>query len=66
MAGDQALVAWQSSQALVVARWLDDLPVALVPLWHDEQVPVILLWLKFAGVHAVVAWQVEHSEVVAI
>ena len=37
-----------------------------MPLWHDEQVPVTLLWLKLAGVQAVVEWQVLHSAVVAM
>ena len=39
-AGLQPVVVWQSPQTLVVARWVADLPVAVVPLWQDEQVPV--------------------------
>jgi hypothetical protein len=54
LAGAHATVVWQSVQELFVARWVADLPVALVPLWQDTQVPVTLLWLKLAGVHAVV------------
>ena len=46
--------------------WVAFLPVAVVPLWHDEQVPVTLAWLKFAGVQAFVEWQVLHSAVVAM
>jgi len=40
-------------------------PVAEVPLWQLEQVPVTALWSKLAGVQARVVWQVSHwAEVV--
>ena len=64
--GDQAVVEWQSSQALFVAIWVAFLPVALVPLWHDAQLPVTPLWLNVAGVQAVVLWQSLHSPLVAM
>jgi hypothetical protein len=66
LAGDQALVVWQSSHVVLVEICVDDLPVALVPLWQDEHVPLILAWLKLAGDQAEVVWQVLHSAVVAI
>ena len=53
-AGDHAVVAWQSSQTLVVGRCVAFLPVAVVPLWQLAQLPVTLAWLKRAGVQAVV------------
>jgi hypothetical protein len=33
-------VAWQSSQRLEVGRWLAVFPVAVLPLWHEKQLPV--------------------------
>ena len=39
LAGVQAVVVWQSSQAVLVAIWLLDLPVALVPLWQEGNWP---------------------------
>ncbi len=37
------------------------LPLAVLPLWHVEQVPEATpLWLKVAGVHAVVRWHTSH------
>ena len=38
-------------------KWDVGLPVAVVPLWQVEQLPVMLAWSKRAGVHAVVEWQ---------
>jgi hypothetical protein len=41
------------------------LPVAVLPLWHVEQVPgATPLWLNVAGSHAVVLWQESHEAVV--
>jgi len=42
LAGLHAVVVWQLVQVLLVLRWVALLPVAVVPLWHDEQVPVAL------------------------
>jgi hypothetical protein len=40
--------------------WLAPLPVALVPLWHEPQVPVTWAWsTRNAGRHALVAWQLS-------
>jgi hypothetical protein len=39
VAGVQALVLWQVSQAAVVGIWPVGLPVAVAPLWQVEQVP---------------------------
>ena len=36
----QLVVEWQSSQVLELAMWVADLPVAVVPLWQLEQVPM--------------------------
>ena len=40
--GFQRVGLWQSSQVLVVAIWVAFLPLAVVPLWQDEQDPVTL------------------------
>ena len=39
--------------------WLTDLPVAIVPLWQEAQVPVTWVWSsgKIAGFHVLVVWQ---------
>ncbi|EGG28539.1 hypothetical protein IMCC3088_2845 [Aequoribacter fuscus] len=37
--------------------WVVFLPVALTPLWHDEQLPVVLLWSKVAPLQSLVLWQ---------
>ena len=43
------------------------MPVAFVPLWQLEQLPVMPVWLKpVAGFQAVVLWQLLHSAVVAM
>ena len=60
------MVVWQASQALVVVICVADLPVAWVPLWQLEQLPLIPAWLKFAGVQAEVEWQSLHCAVVAM
>lgn len=63
--GVQAVVRWQASQDLVVAKWLPDLPVAVLPLWQVLQLPgVIAVWLNVAGVHAVVRWHWSQLAVV--
>ncbi|MGZ8272293.1 MAG: hypothetical protein ACXWUM_00150 [Burkholderiaceae bacterium] len=55
VAGVQADVRWQLSQAAVVGRWFAVLPRACVPLWHVEHVPgTTPVWLKVAGVQPVV------------
>ena len=48
------MVEWQVSHWAEVVTWLFGLPVAVVPLWQLEQVPVTLLWSKLAGVQALV------------
>jgi hypothetical protein len=48
VAGVQAVVLWQSSQTLLVVKWVADLPVAFVPLWQDAQFAVMPLWSKLA------------------
>jgi hypothetical protein len=43
------------SQDWVVKMCPPGLPVAVVPLWQDEQVPGAMpVWLKVAGVQALV------------
>jgi hypothetical protein len=59
-------VRWQSSQSRVVTKCPDGLPVAAVPLWHDEQGPVASEWSNVAGVHASVEWHVPQSAEVTI
>ncbi len=60
------LVEWQLEQLLVEAMCVAFLPVAWVPLWQLEQVPVTLAWLKLAGVQALVEWQSLHCAVVVM
>ena len=60
------MVVWHASQALVVVMCVAVLPVAVVPLWQEAQVPVTFAWLKLAGVQALVVWQSEHCAVVAM
>ena len=58
VAGVQALVLWQLSQAAVVGMWPDGLPLAEVPLWQVEQVPgATPLWSKRAPMNDEVLWQ---------
>ena len=55
VAGFQAVVRWQVSQACVVGTWVPGLPVAVEPLWHVAQEPgVTPVCVKVAGFHAVV------------
>ena len=55
VAGSQAVVLWQLSQAAVVGMCVPGFPVAVLPLWQVEQVPgATPLWLKVAGSQAVV------------
>jgi hypothetical protein len=53
--GDQAAVVWQLAQVFVVDKCVAVLPVALVPLWQEAQLPLTLAWLNFADAHEVVA-----------
>jgi len=62
----QLVVTWQASQLLVLAIWVEGLPVAVVPLWHEEHVPVAELWSKEVAVHVVVVWQSAQLLVLAI
>ena len=43
-AGTQATLLWQSSQTSLVLMWVGLLPLASVPLWHEEQVPMTCVW----------------------
>ncbi|MFH1819754.1 MAG: hypothetical protein ABIK08_08880 [Pseudomonadota bacterium] len=55
LAGTQAAVLWQLSQAAVVGICVVGLPLAMLPLWQVAQVPgAIPLWLKVAGFQATV------------
>ena len=46
----------------MVTKWLVGLPLALVPLWQEAQVPATTpVWLKVAGSQAVVRWQVSQE-----
>jgi hypothetical protein len=40
VAGVHALVVWHVSHDWVVGIWFVPLPVAIVPLWHEAQVPL--------------------------
>ena len=67
MFGVQAVVVWQWLQSKLFTgkvMWPVDVPVAVVPLWQDAQLPVMPVWLKPAGFQASVEWQVLHSCVV--
>jgi hypothetical protein len=37
----QLVVEWQSAQEFELGMWFAGFPVALTPLWQEEQVPVI-------------------------
>jgi hypothetical protein len=39
-AGAHAIVVWQELQSAVVTIWFVFLPRAVVPLWHEVQLPV--------------------------
>ena len=55
VAGIQAVVRWQVSQACVVGTCVAVLPRAWLPLWHVTQLPgVTPVWLKVAGIQPVV------------
>ena len=55
VAGVQAVVLWQVSQACVVGMCEVGLPLAVVPLWQVEQAPgATPAWLKAAGFQATV------------
>ena len=67
LTGSQAVLAWHASHERVVTKWLVGLPIALVPLWQEAQVPATTpVWLKVAGSQAVVRWQVSQDAVVTI
>jgi len=56
------VLRWQFSQAVVVGRWLDGLPVAVVPLWQVAHPDVIPVWSMRAPANVVVErWQVSHG-----
>lgn len=46
--------------------WDDERPVALVPLWQLEHVPVTPLWSNRAFVHVFVVWQSSQAFVEGI
>ncbi|MEQ1494818.1 MAG: hypothetical protein ABL912_03540, partial [Novosphingobium sp.] len=58
------VLRWQDSHTFVVCPCPGFLPIAVVPLWQDEQLVVMPVWLKLAGVQALVVWQVLHCAVV--
>jgi len=59
-AGFQPRVVWQVPHSEVVGMWFAPLAVALVPLWHELQVPVTWAWsTRVAGRQALVAWQLS-------
>jgi hypothetical protein len=62
VAGVQPVVLWQVSQAWVVGIWVEDLPVAEVPLWQVAQDPgATPSWVNFAGVQAFVVWHASQA-----
>ena len=63
-AGFQAVVAWQLSHSARVTMWLASWPVAVVPSWHEEQLPSTLPWsTRVTGFQATVAWQASQAVV---
>jgi hypothetical protein len=65
VAGLQAVVEWQLLHSAVVTMCVAGLPVAAVPLWQDEQLPITWAWsTRVAGFHALVAWQASHTALV--
>ena len=64
VAGVHASVVWQAPQLSSDAMCAGDLPVAVVPLWHDTQVPTTWVWSTVvAGFQALVPWHDSHVEV---
>jgi hypothetical protein len=58
-------VAWQLLQSAVVGMCAAGLPVALAPLWQDEQLPSTCAWSTLvAGFQLLVAWQASHTALV--
>ena len=58
---------WQVSQVAVVAMWLVDFPLAVVPLWQVAQPVAMPVWFMVAAVNEVVfLWQESHDAVVGI
>jgi hypothetical protein len=53
-------------QSAVVWMWRGVLPLALLPLWHDAQLPVTPLWSKRAESQFRDEWQLAQSWVVAM
>ena len=47
--------------------WVLGLPLALVPLWQEEQVPITSVWLTvLAGAQAALVWQSAQLVLVAM
>jgi hypothetical protein len=41
--------------------WLVPFPVAVVPLWHDAQVPLTWVWsTRVTGLHVATEWHLSH------
>jgi hypothetical protein len=67
LTGSHAVVVWHASHERVVTKWPVGLPLALVPLWQEAQVPATTpVWLNVAGSQAVVRWQLSHEAVVTM
>jgi hypothetical protein len=58
---DQPLVVWHSSQVLLLAMWVEVLPVAFIPLWQAEHEPVTEAWSKRVELHRLVVWHRSHE-----
>ncbi|RPI32549.1 MAG: hypothetical protein EHM52_00125 [Actinomycetota bacterium] len=51
-AGFHAEAVWQLSQLVSLAMWAAFLPVAIVPLWQEKQLPMVCVWsTRVAGRH---------------
>ena len=67
VAGTQPFVVWQSSQVSPLVTCPGCLPVATVPLWQDEHVPMTCVWsTRSTGVQRTVLWQSSQTSLVLI
>jgi len=57
VAASQELVLWQSSQVFADGMCVAGFPLAVEPLWHEKQFPVMPTWLKLDTIQLVVEWQ---------
>jgi hypothetical protein len=59
------VLLWQVSHGAVVGMCFGGLAIAVTPLWHETQLPMIPLWFMRAPAKVtVLLWQVSHGALV--